>query len=347
MSVTVSLPHPGVEVWQNRNGITVLRLHYEADEVKGRGVKTFVPELNKSLSPWALNEYRQMTNRAMYNQEYEIDFQARLGTLMYQLDEKATVEPSFPPPADWTRTTVLDPHPRTVHFWLWGATDPWGDRWIYRELWPSKVGFRYEGGILVGEEGNVPEDDHRWTTRDYVETVKYLESAEHNPHLGGQKEKIFKRLIDYAARGFKGDNDAEDKRSIQERYEDWSKDQEIDHPLEFSDAVKDIDTGIDAVNNWLEPRDVELSSGRWGKKSRLHIMDCCPELIHELKTNRFEAQTSQLAEKLDPQAKVIKKRNHGTDCLRYYCIDKTEYVKPEVKTVERSDWRPMFSGVGA
>lgn len=340
----VTSPHPGVQVWTNKSRVTVLRLHYEADEVKGAGPKTFVPGLNRWLSPWALGEYERMTNKSMYAQEYEVDFEARLGTLMYQLVEEATVEQPFPIPLEWTRVTTVDPHPRTPHFWLWGATDPWGDRWIYRELWPSKVCFRLEAGVLCGEAGNVPEDDWRHTTKEFVETVKWLESSENNPHLGGRPEHVHKRLIDYAARGFKGDNDAEDKRSIQTRYEDCGK--ELEFSLQFADAVKDIDTGIDAANDWLKPRTVELPGGVFGEKSRLHIFNTCPELLHELKTNRFEIQTGLMAEKQDPGAKAVQKRNHGTDCFRYYAIDKTEYVQPTSHVRQASNWKPMHRGLG-
>jgi hypothetical protein len=333
-----------METWTNAAGIRVLQLHYSADPVKGGGAKTYVPDLKRWLSPWALNEYNRMTNKSMYAQEYEIDFEARLGTLMYQLTEAAALERSFPIPATWTRVTVVDPHPRVPHFWLWGATDPWGDRWVYRELWPSKVCFRYENDVLCGSATDVPEDDHRYTTRDFVETVKWLESAENNQ---GTQEKIARRLIDYAARGFKNDNDSEDQRSMQQRYEDWSRDPDINYPFSFIDAIKDKEAGVDAVNGWLQPRQVELPNGTIGDKSRLHIFwDKCPELVHQLKTNRFEQQTTQMAVKEDPTSKPVKKRNHGTDCLKYYCQDKHEYEPPVSNARQKSDWQPMHAGVG-
>jgi hypothetical protein len=39
-----------------------------------------VPELGLPLSPWALEQYRAMTKKANYLQEYEIDFAPRWET---------------------------------------------------------------------------------------------------------------------------------------------------------------------------------------------------------------------------------------------------------------------------
>jgi hypothetical protein len=145
-----SYEHTGIQTWQGEHGIFVMRLHYEADAEKGGGVKTFAPEVNRDLSPWALNELRNMTNPSDYLQEYEIDAEAKLGALLYQLDEDASLEDSFPIPEDWTRRMSLDPHPGIPHAFLWCATDRWNDRWYYRELWQSKICFRYENGVKLG-----------------------------------------------------------------------------------------------------------------------------------------------------------------------------------------------------
>ena len=194
----VEFPHAGMQSWTNPNGIRILQLHYSADETKGGGEKIPVPELGMSLSPWAFGQYQSMTDKAMYRQEYEIDHGAKLGTLLYQLVEEATLERSFPIPTNWTRYYGLDPHPMVPHASLWLAVDEWGDGWIYRELWPSRI---------YGRPGNVPEDDNRFTIREYVETVQWLESAE-NPKNEGKAETIAKRVIDYAARAFgKGTSD--------------------------------------------------------------------------------------------------------------------------------------------
>ncbi|HLK54694.1 MAG TPA: hypothetical protein VKU42_14630, partial [Candidatus Angelobacter sp.] len=275
--------------------------------------------------------------------------------LFHEFTEEATLEKSFPIPAHWTRAKALDPHPRVPHAFLWLAVDPWGDGWIYRELWPSKCCLRWENGKMAGSKGNVPEDDNRFRIKDYILTVKWLESAENDlvcadgqpesAHLKGKPEHIYSRVIDYAARGFFDTTDSDDERNMQQRYEDWSVDPSVDYPFSFDDAIKDRDTGIDMVNDWLRPRMVEMKDGEFKPKSKLHIFeDKCPELIHQLKTNRHEPLTAAMADKVDPQFKPRKKRNHLTDCLRYLAMANIVFVKP-ANTNKISTWSPIYKGV--
>jgi hypothetical protein len=334
--MNIEFPHPGIQVWKNQNNITILRLHYSADPDK-------TPE-------WAAKQKQGMTDPATYEQEFEISFTAKQGTLLYNWTEEATLENSFPIPSEWTRYCSLDPHPRVPHAYLWAAVDPWGDVWVYRELWPSRCCLQYVGGKITGDRGNTPEDDNRFTYRDYIETVKWLESAR-NQHkcfdgrtesaLISGAENIYKRVIDYAARSFQ-DAASDDKRTIQEKYEGIS--QEIGYSFYFEDAVKDVDTGIETVNEWLKPREVEGKDGKFILKSRLHIFqDKCPELIHQLKNNRYESLTPLLAEKKDPEGKPLKKRNHLTDCLRYICMSDPQFVGAPRKY--RQTWKPMYEGI--
>ena len=46
--------------------------------------------------------------------------------------------------------------------------------------------------------------------------------------------------------------DEEEQISIQQRYQDVGN--EVGHTMMFDDAIKDIDAGIEAVNEWLKPR---------------------------------------------------------------------------------------------
>lgn len=335
--MTVSFPHPGIQVWTNPNEITILRLHYSADPDK--------------TSEWAAKQKQGMTDPAMYEQEYEISFEAKLGTLLYQFTEEATLEQSFSIPAEWTRYFSLDPHPRVPHAFLWAAVDPWGDCWIYRELWPSKCCLQYSGGKIIGDKGNTPEDDNRFSYRDYVETVQWLESPRNMSKCSDGRaesalldgpERIHKRVIDYAARSFQ-DAASDDKRTIQEKYEGISQD--LGYPFYFDDAVKDVDTGISLVNEWLKPRLVEGKDGQFVPKSRLHIFqDKCPELIHQLKSNRYESLTPLLAERKDPEGKPIKKRNHLTDCLRYIVMADPQFVGAP-RRGRRPQVKPLYEGI--
>lgn len=309
----IEFPHPGVSTWKNPHGISIFRLHYSADPDK-------TPE-------WAAKQKAAMTNEADYEQEYEINFAAKLGTLVYQLQDEASLETSFPIPKEWTRYFALDPHPVVPHAGLWLACDKWGDFWAYRELWPSKI---------YGQRGNVPEDDNRYSIKQYVETVQWLESAD-NPENEGKEEDIHTRVIDYAARAMgQGFFDEKPEYNFQKRFEElggWS----------FKDCIKDVNAGTEAVNAWLKPRDAEQADGSFKPKSKLHIFqDRCPELIHELKTNRFQQLTPLLAERQDPTGKPQAKRNHLTDCLRYLAMAEPEYVAQRKMT---SNWKPVHVGV--
>jgi hypothetical protein len=311
--VNVEFPHKGISTWKNPHGITIFRLHYSADEAK--------------TVEWAAKQKAAMTNAADYEQEYEINFSAKLGTLIYQLNEESTLDTSFPIPRDWTRYFALDPHPVVPHAALWIAADKWGDFWAYRELWPSKI---------YGQRGNIPEDDNRFSIKQYVETVQWLES-EDNPENDNHEEDIYARVIDYAARAMgQGFFDEKPEYNFQKRFEElggWN----------FKDCIKDVNAGAEAVNAWLKPRDVEQADGTFKPKSRLHIFqDRCPELIHELKTNRFQQLTPLLAERQDPTGKPQAKRNHLTDCLRYLAMSEPEYIQQR-KPV--SSWKPIAVGI--
>lgn len=309
----IEFPHPGIQTWINPHGIRIFRLHYSADPDK-------TPE-------WAARQLAAMTNAADYEQEYEINFSAKLGTLVYQLHEEATLESSFSIPPDWTRYYALDPHPVVPHASLWVAVDKWGDAWAYRELWPSRI---------YGLRGNVPEEDNRYSIKQYVETVQWLESGD-NPENEGKDEDIYRRVIDYSARAMgQGFFDEKPEYNFQKRFEElgnWS----------FEDCIKDNTAGPEAVNQWLKPRDVEQADGTFKPKSRLHIfMDRCPELIHELKTNRFQQLTPMLAERQDPVGKPQAKRNHVTDCLKYHAMAGLDYV---AQRPLKSNWKPIAVGV--
>lgn len=267
-----------------------------------------------------------------YRQEFEIDFSAKLGARLYHFEDSATLCKSFPIPSTWTRYCALDPHPRKPHAFLWIAVDPWGDAYAYRELWPSRI---------YGLAGNIPEADNRYKVREYIEVVKWLESAK-NEDNGGVQEKVFSRVIDYAARGFLPTTDDSDQRNIQQRYEEESRKPELDYPFIFCDAIKDREAGIELVNDWLKPREIE-HKGEWKLRSKLQIFsDKCPELVFQLRNNRWTSLTPQMAERVDPSSKPIDKRNDLTDDLRYLVMNGLEYVPAPNYT---SDWKPLAKGV--
>lgn len=325
-------PFPGIWVWKNQFDIRVVRLHYSADPLKDE--------------KWIEAERARAVDKEMFEQEMEINFGARLGQKLFpRFQEEFTVERSFPIPRLWTRFFALDPHPVVPHAALWGACDPFGDLWIYREYWPSKV---------YGKPGNIPEDDNQITVEEYMRCCAWLESAgnpqngaqldsDGNVKLPGFRERVYKRAIDYAARAFgQGTSDDDESDNFQKRFEDAAEllayGDDSGRPAEFpgftfylEDAIKDKDVGIGRVNQWLTPREYDDGKGGWVKKSKLRIFgDNCPELVWQLKTNRRKMLTAQQAEVQDPVFKVFQKRNHLTDCLRYIIMMEPEFVETKV-----------------
>lgn len=339
----------GITVSRNQHDIAVLRLHYSADPRKNEGKKVFVPGVDRELSPWAFAEYKKMTDPALYLREYEIEAEATLGALIFHLDAEATLEETIAIPQPWTRRMSLDPHPGVPHAFLWTATDPWGDRWYYRELWPSKVCFRYDNGRLIGRPGPCPDDDVRVTIKEYVEVLKYLESAD-NPEnidaIGTPFDEVIQaRVIDYAARAFgKGTNDDLEQPNFQQRYEHYMMMPEtrLSCPL-FEDARKDHDVGFEMVNAGLKPREVMGNDGKYHKRSRIHILkDKCPELVYQLQNARRQQLTPTQAQIKDPTGRAVEVRMHQTDNIRYLEMANPIHIKPLGKG---ATWAPVHSGI--
>lgn len=312
-------PYPGIRFWRTEAGVAICRLHYSADPTKD--------------AEWARKEKQKFTDPSMAEQELEINFSARSGQLVYVLHDEATLCNSRPLHPNATRYFSLDPHPRVPHAFLWCAVEPDGTRVYYRELWPSKI---------CGMPGNPPDDDNRFNVKEYLETIKWLESKD-NPENDGKDERIFKRVIDYAARGMgQGTTDDPEMPNMQQRYE--SKASEVGIDMLFEDAKKDLGVGIETVNLGLKPLPAMNAQGDgFVEKSKIQIFqDKCPELVWELRNNRWKSLTPVQAETNDPSSKVIEKRKHMTDNLRYIEMANPEYVAP-VKA--KSSWRPITKGI--
>lgn len=313
----------------------VVRLSYEADPDKGLGEKKYVEAAKMEMSPWLLQQYQDMSDKNLFRQEILIDFEATQGEPLFpnfRDYQSAIIEKPFPIPPHWTRYYAVDPHPRVPHAHLWVAVDPYGDRWYYREFWPSK---------MYGKPGNIPEDDNRYTIREHMEVVKYLESAE-NPENSGQNEVIRRRVIDYAARSF-GQGTSDDKQpqeNFQLRFERTMRELKMQRPY-FQDAIKDRDAGIERVNAGLKPRDVEID-GQWIPKAKIHILSNLLELPYELRTNRYPKLTPLQEETQDPIIKPIQKRTHMTDLIRYHEMAEHKFIPPETGG---DDWKPLHPGI--
>jgi hypothetical protein len=198
---------------------------------------------------------------------------------------------------------------------LWVAMSPEGDAYVYRELWPSKI---------YGTNKNIPEDDNNYPIKWYCEAIKWLESDE-NPENKFGKEKIYQRIIDYAARAFGKDRDNPDAIDYQERYETYSA--EIKHPLYFEDCTKDNEANYAEVNEWLRPRPALDKDGNPTMRSRLRIFRNLHELRWELLNNRIQLLQPHQIDTKDPGMKIIDKRNDCSDCIKYFCAAKPIFYK--------------------
>jgi hypothetical protein len=349
LAATPVHPYPGIQVHENRNGQTVVRLHYECDPEKMAGPKTFVPEINRHLNPLRLKQFQGTLSVKMWMQEEEIDFSAAQGERVYHFDEAATLVDSSQMPDEGTDYFALDPHERRPFAALWARVDRWENIWLYREFWPSKVCFRYENGILRGEPGNLPEDDSRHSIKEFVEAVQWLESAE-NPQNSGRDRYPEKRVIDYAARAQgQGSMDDPDQPNFQQRIQakanDLALDKNLDFDMRFEDAKKDWGVGVETMNELLKPIPVrDAVEDKWIHRSKLRIcQDRCPETIYELKNNRWKQLTAQQAEVMDPTGKPIPKRNNLSDCARYLAMANLVFVKPMKPARPVS---PVYAGIG-
>jgi hypothetical protein len=321
-------PLPGLRCWINKKGALIVRLHYTADPVKRE-------------PSWIANMRKGM-DEAYYRQEFEIDFGATSGQLLYHMTDEVTLEDEFVVPTSWTRYYALDPHPRKPFASLWAAVDPDNIKHAYRELWPSKV---------YGRPGRVPEDDNRVSIPNYVECVAWLESKD-NPQNGGKAEKIYERVIDYAGRAFKASNLAEDDGSIhyQRLIEDAAEEvaKKYKHfGMMFTDAIKaEKSVGIEIVNEMLRALETLSRDGScYEKRSVVRIMrQRCPELVWQLKHNRLATQSSHQKDLADPEMKALQIRNDLSDCFLYLCRNGMEYR--ESKRDELQPMQQMYEGVG-
>jgi hypothetical protein len=234
------------------------------------------------------------------------------------------------------------------HAMLWAATDPWGDRWYYRELWPSRACYRYDGGRLYGIPGACPDDEAVMRIKDYVETVQWLESAKNPQNIDKGipfDEKLSARVIDYAARSFgQGTNDDPEQPNFQRRFEQYmcSPELRVSCPV-FQDAKKDHDVGFEMVNAGLKPREVQGPNDTKVKRSRIHIFrDRCPELIFQLKNVRRAQLTPTQVLSQDPTGKPVAVRAHMVDNFRYLEMANPVYLNP---AAPKSTWKPLADGI--
>lgn len=290
-------PLPGLSMRRTKEGIAVVRLHYSADT---------------DLTPERIAKLKSgYPNDAKWNQEMEIDYQARSGTLVYPEFSRAVhVIPDSQIPARGCRYVAIDPHPRTPCAFLWILIDRFDDWYVYRELWPSKQ-YGEDGKLRDGDE------ERKYTIKEYAETVAWLEGneiewrhPETNQEYGVYRrkpgaEKIILRYMDQAGKAFAATGEAELLESYAKRFARYG--------IECRDPKKSHETGEDALHELLKPRFHYIRQSDW---PRLHIAASCIELQLELESHRYMV-TRNLSDEKELKQQAARSRCHLVDCLRY------------------------------
>lgn len=313
---------------EEEHGYHICKIHASADPAK--------------RDPKRIEEMRRnFPSERAYRQEIEIDFSAGAGALLYpEYTEALNVCKPFPIPLHWTKYMSIDPHKRRPHAMLWCAVDPNGDRWYYREYWPSRI---------YGKKGNVPEDDTLYHIDSYVAAIKMLEGEECDYFAQGgfcdnqgRRERIRWRIMDTHGKAiFSTTMDGRDEpETFWQRYEKCYQEAGLS-PAKLIEAIKDIDAGRDRVGEGLRPRRVMLPDGE-SQESAIHIFETCVELRHELRTARFPMLSPTQVEKQDPVNKELQKRKHMIDNLRYLEMSEPCYIPPD-RAVQSH--RPVQSGI--
>lgn len=306
----VRIPRQGVSLKRNAKGVPILRLHYTAD-----------PE--KRSAEWKEKYKATFASDAMWRQEMEIEYDATAGQRVYPEFERAVhVIPQNQIPPRLTRFCSIDPHPRTPHAVIWVGISKWGDWYVYRELWPSKVRGRTEA-LRDDQEENEP-----FTVREYAETIAKLEGNRieierpGHPQERGRYieqphgEHIQMRFMDQAGKGFKISGEAQPFESMATRYARYG--------IHCYDPFKNIDVGEEAIHALLKPRSVGRGEAvPWPK---LHIADSCTETILEFERLRFQQINPSRLDEVELKQEPVAARRHMLDNLRYLATSQIRFL---------------------
>jgi len=278
----------GISRRTTKLGFNILRLHYTADQDKD--------PTTEAGKRW-YDEARKGMSEARWAAEYDIDYGALSGTLVFPEFEAGThVVPAFElNPHDWTVWMACDPHPRTPHAFVWLGVNRDGEMIVPFAWWPE----------------HHASEDRRFTVADYTEKVKKIEE-----HFAFQRPY---RLMDVAGRSM----NATEELSYFDAYRDAG--------LHFQAAKKNRDmSGFERINEALKLKPYstgDLEQMRPG----LTIMEGNDELVYQVSHLRFAEWRGNVIDKDDPQMPV-EKRRHLVDALCYILLDKPRFIekrKPE------------------
>lgn len=307
-------PIPGLAMRRTDRGIPIIWCHYDADpSMKGERLA---------------KERAKYSSTAMWQQEMEIDYEAKSGTLVYpEFSRSIHVVKHDTIPQEGSIFMGIDPHPRTPHAFLWVMIDKWSDWWVYRELWPSIVNG-------TGRRLKDSDEDNLYTVKEYADAVAKIEGNRlEYRNIGTEREwakyiqspigeRIVMRFMDQAGKAFKASDESQMLETYAARYTRYG--------IRCSDPKKSHEVGEDAIRALLKPRKHD-SMGEW---PRIHISDRCPELIYELSNYRYKIEKSEDLER-ELNQKAADARSHGIDILRYLATAPTVRYNPRHSSKRR------------
>jgi PBSX family phage terminase large subunit len=228
--------------------------------------------------------------------EVMASFDAFEGAVYPEFRRDQHVVDDFVIPPQWTRVIGIDHGYRNPAAWIWGAVDPDGAIYIYREF--------YESEWLIEEiiRGK-PEKNEKGV----MALMK----------VDGKYEKIERAVIDPSTKAARNEREG---RKISD-FDIYQENLPADFPL-FT-ANNDVSPGIDRVKTFLKPNQ------RTGRP-RLYIFRSCSNLIDEICKYRYKelriGQMGKQNEKEDP----YKVDDHAVDALRYLIMTQPEpHVDPD------------------
>lgn len=293
----------GLDIAEAADGYQVVSLHYTAD-----------PE--KDTPEWlaqALRGYKGGQSNPYFRKEYELDFEAISGQLIYAdlwRDEIHAINP-FRIPDDLNKYRIIDPGFRNPLCCLWVAVnydDPLG----FLKQFPPGAHFVYREHYIKGKL--IP-----WHRKE----IKSLTA----------KEVIKYTLIDPRA----ADKTIKGEESVLDDFRDNSEDNGIKNLRVANNTVWDGILKERALLYWEKNE-----AGVLTRKPKLYVFRTCSNLIREYKFYCWEDYRSEATrDRRDPKESPRKKDDHGMDCRRYFANEKVgptrrkPIVMPEFRDIRR------------
>lgn len=297
---------PGLDFFPREAGYLAIRLHYRADEEKRD------PEWERSA--------RLGMPSAGFEREYNIDFEARGGELVYPMFERAAHVRAKSPTRIDTRVRAMDHGVRNPTTCLWAAIlrpcPPWftSDIYFYREYTRSGATIGQNCAAILAQHAQ-EEPPIRYTVIDRA-TLKRLPNAEHT------------EMDEYARHGVPAIASNSVKQAGRQAVYDY-----------FLSAIARhvIATGIASPHL---PGATEKELRRFAAQPAAWLSPCMERTIWELEHLRFKEMSEAVMRHKNPKDEEEDKDDHHVDPLRYLLVMRPRWLEPdEEDTVAVPRWK--------